>query len=113
MNDKTVNYSDEAVARLHEVYDGEATDEVRKGQIRQLADELGRKEASVRAKLTHLGIYVALAKAPKGVPAIRKAQLVQAIADELDADVDVVGSLEKATKVALAKVLIALRKVAE
>ena len=109
MTDKTVNYSDEAVARMLEVYDGDATDEVRKAQIRQLADELAKKEASIRAKLTHLKVYVTLTKAPKGVPAIRKAQLVQAIADEIDADVDVVGSLEKATKVALAKVLIALR----
>jgi len=108
MTDKTVNYTDEAVARLQEVYDPTASDEVRKGQIGQLADELGRKEASVRAKLTHLGIYVTLTKAPKGVPAVRKAALVQAIADKIGADVDVVGSLEKATKVALTKVLAAL-----
>ena len=108
MNDKTVNYSDEAVARLIEVYDGTATDEVRKAQVAALAAELGKKEASVRAKLTHLGVYVTLIKAEKGKATVRKAQLVQAIADKIDADVDVVGSLEKATKVALAKVLAAL-----
>ena len=108
MTEKTVNYSDEAVARLHEVYDGTATDEVRKAQVRQLADELGKNEASIRAKLTHEGIYVALAKVEKTGTTVRKAELVQAIADKIDADVDVVGSLEKATKVALSKVLAAL-----
>jgi len=108
MTDKTVNYTDAMVARLYEVYDGKATDAERKAQVAALAAELGRKEASIRAKLTREGIYVPLTKAPKGKATVRKAALVQAIADKLEADVDVIGSLEKATKVALEKVLAAL-----
>ena len=57
MTDKTVNYTDEAVARLHEVYDGEATDESKRAQVAQLAQELGKSEGSVRAKLVREGIY--------------------------------------------------------
>jgi len=108
MTEKVVNYTDEAVARLHAVYDGEATDEVRKAQVRQLADELGKNEASVRAKLTREGIYVPLTKVEKGKAGPLKAELVTAIALKLDVDEDVIGSLEKATKVALSKVLAAL-----
>lgn len=109
MTDKTVNYSDEAVARLHAVYDGEASDEIKRAQVAQLAEELGKSAGSVRAKLVREGIYVPYAKVEKNGTSVRKAELVQAIADEIDVDVDVVGSLEKATKVALGKVLAALQ----
>jgi hypothetical protein len=109
MTEKTVNYTDEMVARLHEVYDGDAAEEVRDAQVAQLADELGKSPASIRAKLTREGIYVPKAKAPAGKASVTKAQLVTAIAAEMNVDEDVVGSLEKATKVALGKVLAALR----
>lgn len=109
MTEQKVNYTDAMVARLHAGYDGEASDEVRREQVAELAVELGRNEASIRAKLVREGVYVAYAKVEKAGATVRKAALVQAIADEIDVDVDVVGSLEKATKVALGKVLIALR----
>ena len=109
MTEKVVNYTDEMVAVLHAEYDGTASDETRKAQVTALAVKLGKKEASIRAKLTREGIYVALTKAPKGKAPVLKATLVQAIADEINTDVDVVGSLEKATKVALVKVLVALK----
>ena len=79
------------------------------GAVAQLADELGKSPASIRAKLTREGIYVPKAKAPAGKASVTKAQLVTAIAAEMNVDEDVVGSLEKATKVALGKVLAALR----
>jgi len=109
MTENTVTYTDEMVARLHEVYDGDAAEEVRDAQVAQLADELGKSPASIRAKLTREGIYVPKAKAPAGKASVTKAQLVTAIAAEMNVDEDVVGSLEKATKVALGKVLAALR----
>ena len=109
MTEKTVNYTDEMVARLHEVYDGDAAEEVRDAQVAQLADELGKSPASIRAKLTREGLYVPKAKAPAGKASVTKAQLVTAIAAEMNVDEDVIGSLEKATKVALGKVLAALR----
>jgi len=106
---KAPNYTKEAVARLHEVYDGDAPVDTRKAQVTQLADELGKNEASIRAKLTREGVYVPVGPAPKKGLGVTKAQLVTAIAAEMEADEDVIGSLEKATKVALAKVLLALR----
>ena len=108
MTEKAVNYTQEMVDALHAGYDGSASDDERRAQIKALAEEVGRSEASVRAKLVREGIYVAYTKAEAGKGGARKADLVQAIADKLEVDSDVVGSLEKATKVALNKVLEAL-----
>ena len=102
------NYSDEAVARLHEVYDGTADEAERDAQVQELSVELAKCTRSIRAKLTREGIYVPKAKAPAGKAVVRKAELVTAIAKAMGADEDVIGSLEKATKVALTKVLNAL-----
>ena len=108
MTAKVVNYTDEMVARLHEVYDGSANDEARKAQVAELAAELGKSEASVRAKLTTEGVYVPYSKAPAGKNTVRKAALVAAIADKLNVHVETVESLEKANKVALAMIYKAL-----
>ena len=96
------------VARLHEGYDGSASDAERKAQVAALAAELGKSEASVRAKLTSEGIYVPYSKAPAGKNTVRKAALVNAIAAQLDVHVETVESLEKANKVALALIYKAL-----
>ena len=109
MTEKVVNYTDEMVTRLHEVYDGEASVDERKAQVARLAEELGKSAASIRAKLTREGLYVPIGKPEGKTGGVRKAHLVTAIANELDVDEDVVGSLEKATKVALERVLRALR----
>ena len=103
-----INYTDAMVASLAEGYDGTASDEDRKAQVAALAVDLGKSEASIRAKLTREGLYVKLTAAPKGKAPVRKAALVQAIADKIDVDVDVIGSLEKATKVTLNRILEAL-----
>lgn len=108
MTDKVVNYTDEMVARLHEVYDGEADEATRDEQIKQLSVELDRKPASIRAKLTRERVYVAKAKPAAKAPVVRKAQLVAAIAAKMEVDEDVVGSLEKATKNTLIRVYNAL-----
>jgi len=108
MTDKTVNYTDAMVASLHAGYDGIETEATRKAQVSALALELGKSEPSIRAKLTREGIYVAFTKAPAGKATIRKAELVQTIADKLDVDVDVIGSLEKATKNVLVRLIDAL-----
>lgn len=108
MTDKVINYTDEQVASLMAGYDGSADEATRDAQIAQLADEVGKSAASVRAKLTHLGVYVPKAKAPAGKNTVRKAELVQRIADALDVDVDVAGSLEKANKNILVRIIDAL-----
>ena len=67
-------------------------------QIAQLAEELERSPASIRAKLTRERVYVAKGpKASKG-PVVRKAALVSFIAGQLNVPEDTIGSLEKATK---------------
>jgi hypothetical protein len=104
MTRKVVNYTDEMVARLREGYDPSASDEVRRAQVAQLADELGKSAASIRAKLTSEGIYVAYAKAPAGKNTVRKATIVAAIAAQLGVNEEVVESLEKANKAALIRV---------
>ena len=109
MTDITPNYTDSMVDALRAGYDPEATDADRKAQVADLALEVGRSEASVRAKLTREGIYVPLTKAPAGKAPVRKAQLVQVIATQLDVDVDVIGSLEKATKNTLIRIALALK----
>ena len=108
MTEKTPNYTDQMVASLREDYHPEATDEVRKAQVAILAEQLDRSEASIRAKLTNLKLYVPYTKAPAGKATVRKAVIVQAIADILVVDVDVIGSLEKATKNTLIRLYQAL-----
>jgi len=109
MTDKTPNYTDEMVARLHEVYDPQSSEAQREESVAQLADELNKKPASIRAKLTREGVYVAKAKVEKAKAGPTKAMLVAAIAKTLAVDEDTVGSLEKANKNALTAVLAALR----
>jgi hypothetical protein len=108
MTEKTPNYTEEMEAVLRDMYDPEADEETRDAQVAQIADEVGRSAASVRAKLTNMKLYVPKAKAPAGKNTVRKADLVAEIASKLGADEDVLGSLEKANKNALSLVLKAL-----
>jgi len=108
MNDKAPNYTDEMVVSLHEGYDPTADEAVRTAQVSALALELGRNVRSIIAKLTRERLYVPKAKAPAGKAPVRKAQLVQLIADQIQVDVDVIGSLEKATKNTLIRIANAL-----
>ena len=110
MTEKTVNYTDEMVARLHEVYDGEASEEVRTEQVAQLSEELGKSLASIRAKLTREKVYVPKAKAPAGKAGVLKSALVSVIAGKLGVPEDTVGSLEKANKSVLVLIVKALQK---
>lgn len=96
------------VARLHEVYDPQADESAREAQIAALSGELGKNVQSIRAKLTSEGLYVPKAKAPAGKNTVRKAALVAAIAAKLGVAEDMVESLEKANKNALALIFKAL-----
>ena len=62
MTDKTPNYTDAMVTRLHAVYNPEDNEDARVVQVAELADELNKKPASIIAKLTREGVYVAKAK---------------------------------------------------
>ena len=108
MTEKRVNYTDEMVARLNEVYDGSADEATRDEQIKALAAELDRSPASIRAKLTSEGLYVPKTKAPAGKATVRKSQLVAAIAAKMKVDEDILGSLEKVNKSVLVRIYNAL-----
>lgn len=108
MPDKTPNYTDAMVEQLHEGYDPEASEDVRVAQVARLASELGKNTRSIIAKLTRMQLYVPKVKAPAGKAPIRKAALVLIIAEQLNVDPDIIGSLEKATKNTLLRIAQAL-----
>jgi len=96
----TANYTPEMVARLHEVYQPEATEAERKEQVSALAEEFGKNAASVRAKLVRESLYVKNEyKAKTGAKVATKETIVSDIARTLGVDADAqLSGLEKATK---------------
>lgn len=104
---KVVNYTPEMEARIREVYNGEATEAERKAQVAELAEEFGKKNSSVIGKMVRMGIYVPMS-VKKANAGESKSDLVGEIANFIGVDSDLIGSLEKATKVALVKVRDAL-----
>lgn len=109
MTEQVVNYSEEAVKTLYAVYRPDMNDAAREAQIRALAEELGKSLPSIRAKLTHLGVYKPKFKVEAGKAGPTKAALVTAIAATLDVQEEVIESLEKANKQTLLRVLKALK----
>lgn len=115
MTNKTVNYTAEMVARMKEVYDGNDTEANRDAQVAALAVELDKTVAGIRAKLVAEGNYVAKTKTA-GKAGKAKAELVTMLANALDLDEEVIGTVEKANKVALVRILgrvTALKEAAE
>lgn len=107
MTEKTVNYTEAQTVELVEAYTEAQTDEARKDVVVEFAENFGKSTASIRAKLVAKGVYVKAERATKRVA--KKADLVAEIAELLNSDEDVVGSLEKATAVALTRVRDALK----
>lgn len=106
---KQVNYTDDQVATLMSVYGEATTDEARKEAVETLAKGMNKHPASIRAKLSSLGVYVKAKPTTKaGKAIVSKADLVSAVAKKLDVNEDVIGSLEKATKQTIQMVLDAL-----
>ena len=73
----------------------------------QIGEKIGRSARSVVAKLSREGVYKDKTHEAKR-NGVTKADQVKRIAELVGSDEDVMGSLEKATGVALAKVLQAL-----
>ena len=99
---KKVNYTPEMVADMVTVY-GAATDEsTRDAAMDSLATKYGKTVASIRSKLSFEGVYVAKAKpTAKGTNAVKKADMVTAIAEFANDDSLSFDSLENANRTVL------------
>ena len=100
---KAKNYTEEQVARLAEVYGAATTDAERADAVASLSEELGKNLASIRAKLSHMGVYVRPTRTTKdGRKVITKEKLAEDIATLLNLPGET--GLEKANKAALREV---------
>ena len=92
--EKTVNYTPEMLAELHEGYKGAAD---RKGFMERFAENHGKTVASVRMRLVRDGVYVKETKTKKaGAGRITKADLVNQLEAKMGIHFED-ESLEKAT----------------
>lgn len=94
------NYTDENIARMKELYSAEADQAARDSALVDLAEEFGTSVASVRGKLSSMGLYVAKSRAKRadGEASRTKAELVEALRGMLGIDNSELDSLVKATK---------------
>lgn len=91
---KTVNYTPEMTTDVVEAYKAGET-------VESIAARIDRTVRSVVAKLAREGVYVAKTKARGEAHTVRKADLIAEIAHSIDANEELLESLEKATKEAL------------
>jgi hypothetical protein len=95
------NYTAEQTAALVSGYQAGATVEV-------LATQLGKSTRSIVAKLSREGVYQAKSKST-GVARVKKAELVDAIANRIGVAPETFDSLEKANHEVLEAILANLR----
>lgn len=98
---KTANYSEAQIAELKSGYTG--SDNV--AEVAALAEKLGKTPASVRAKLSSMGLYKTAEKADSETDRVTKRVLVEKVGEIVGLSEAEVDGLEKATKSALEKVL--------
>ena len=99
---KKANYTEAQTSELVEDYAAEDSQEGRDKVVAQFAALYGKNAASIRAKLTSEGVYVAKTyKTKKGAKPESKALIVSDIARFLGVSGEVMESLEKANKKAL------------
>jgi hypothetical protein len=98
---KAVNYSEEQISVLREMYKGEDN----AAELKAISERVGKPVASVRSKLAVMGLYVAAEKAEKAGPREGKMDLVEKIGAVVGLDEHEKEGLYKATKGALLKVL--------
>ncbi len=92
-----VNYSSEDVQILTDGYNPDADQETRDAQVKTLAADLGRKPASIIAKLVNLKVYVKKVTIAKdGKPSMSKDKRVTAIAEKLGMLPELLDSLANA-----------------
>lgn len=110
MTEKAVNYTDEMVARMREVYDPTADVEARKAAVAELSEALGKPVKSIVSKLVREGLYVKAERTAKdGAPVETKEAIATEIGEILGLAENDASSLSKATKRALKAVRAAIR----
>jgi len=107
---KTPNYSEKQETEMDTLYTGATTDEERANVVEALRTAYDKTPASIRSKLSRMGIYIKPAKVSKatGGVVVRKPELVAQLAEKLGLegnDVKKVDSGNKATKTFLELVL--------
>lgn len=90
---KPVNYTPEQTVEIVQAYQAGET-------VEAIAERTGKSTRSIVAKLSREGVYRAKGKA-KSEQVVRKADLIAEIAHSIDANEELLESLEKATKEAL------------
>lgn len=99
--EKTPNYTEAQEARLREAYTAKPTKET----VEMLAAELGKRTASIIAKLVRMEIYKKAERVSKtGEPVQKKDEWADAIAKVVGLTEAEADSLTKANKTALAKI---------
>lgn len=97
MTKKAANYSASDIEQLMDGYDPTATQDERNVQVKQLAADMGRKPASIIAKLVNLEVYVKKVHVAKdGSTSLSKDERVTLIASKLGVMDEVIQSLTKA-----------------
>lgn len=110
-NTKEIQYSKDTDAIMMQVYNPEASQGERDAQVSELADKFGKKEKSIIAKLSKLGVYVKKQRVSKvtGDKPKSKADMVKDISTVLNVSFDKVESLTNATKTALVEIFEAIK----
>lgn len=105
MSEKLVNYTTKEIETI-EAFANEHGGTINYELANALADKLGRKVASVRSKLTNMGIYQKKGKTTKsGDPVERKEQIAQSIEALVEREFPGLADLPKETLKGLREVL--------
>jgi hypothetical protein len=99
-----VNYTPAQIDAMTAAYVGKDN----KAEVAKIAADLGKSPASVRAKLSQLGVYKTAEKASASVSTTNKLAIATEIAKEAALTEAEIEGLAKSTKSALEKVLAAL-----
>ncbi len=100
------SYTEAQVNELKQAYSSAESDSERKEVVKLFAGMFNKTTNSIVAKLSNMKVYIKPAKVSKtGSAIVRKAELVNQIADAMGEDAEVLESLEKATKIVLEKIL--------
>lgn len=99
----SATYTPEVTAQLLKAYETNK-------DVEKLAVQFGKKPASIRAKLSHEGVYIKQEKTTKtGAPIESKEAQIAQLAELLNAKPDSLECLNKATKAVLSQIINSLQ----